>query len=335
MVSINRINQVNIGASLMVVALALTTGCPFNSQGTGSLVEIIPCADVTECDDANPCTTDTCEGAVCKYTNDDGAAAPDDEQECTIDACVAGMVSHAPSAEGNPCDGGEKVCNAAGQCVACSGMFGCSDGEICFEETTCVSCSDTVQNGGETGTDCGGPDCAGCPDGSTCAVGEDCASGRCDNGTCTSCVDGVQNGGETSKDCGGPDCGKCDGEACSDGGECTSTFCTDGVCCESSCDNTCVACNLPSSAGDCNLVPKGSGDESSSCTGTMTCDGEAACEPDGGKSQFSESCTNDGHCFNNACQESTGTCRLHEGDLCDADDQCASDDCDMNNECTG
>ena len=61
---------------------------------------------------------------------------------------------------------------------------------------TSPTCSDGVQNGNETGVDCGGPDCAPCSTGATC-------------------TDGIQNGNETGVDCGGPDC-----SPCSTGGTC-------------------------------------------------------------------------------------------------------------------
>ena len=48
-----------------------------------------------------------------------------------------------------------------------------------------VSCTDGIQNGNETGIDCGG-DCDPCP----------------------TCLDGIQNQGETGVDCGGP-CVEC------------------------------------------------------------------------------------------------------------------------------
>ena len=50
------------------------------------------------------------------------------------------------------------------------------------------TCTDGVQNGNETGVDCGGPDCPPCA---------------------PSCTDGIQNGNETGVDCGGPDCAPC------------------------------------------------------------------------------------------------------------------------------
>jgi len=57
----------------------------------------------------------------------------------------------------------------------------------CNSGTVDPTCTDGIRNGGETGIDCGGPDCAACP----------------------TCSDGVQNGNETGVDCGGPDCNAC------------------------------------------------------------------------------------------------------------------------------
>ena len=51
-----------------------------------------------------------------------------------------------------------------------------------------ISCFDGIQNGDETGVDCGG----------SCAP-------------CATCDDGIQNGGETGVDCGGPNCAPCQG----------------------------------------------------------------------------------------------------------------------------
>ena len=54
------------------------------------------------------------------------------------------------------------------------------------------TCTDGIQNGNETGVDCGGPDCPACP----------------------TCTDGIQNGNETGIDCGGPDCPACPPGSC-------------------------------------------------------------------------------------------------------------------------
>lgn len=58
------------------------------------------------------------------------------------------------------------------------------------------TCTDGIQNGNETGVDCGGPDCDACP-----VVDP-------------TCTDGIQNGSETGVDCGGPDCDACPTASC-------------------------------------------------------------------------------------------------------------------------
>ena len=77
----------------------------------------------------------------------------------------------------------------------------------------CISCNDGIQNGTETGVDCGGscPPCISCNDGiqNGTETGIDCG-GSCP--PCFTCNDGIQNGNETGIDCGGscppcpPDC---------------------------------------------------------------------------------------------------------------------------------
>jgi len=76
-----------------------------------------------------------------------------------------------------------------------------------------ATCNDGIQNGNETGVDCGGPDCdacVSCDDGiqNGNETGVDCGGPDCD--ACVSCNDGIQNGNETGVDCGGPDCDPCD-----------------------------------------------------------------------------------------------------------------------------
>ena len=80
------------------------------------------------------------------------------------------------------------------------------------------TCSDGIQNGNETGVDCGGPDCDPCTTAPTCTdgiqngneTGVDCGGPDCDPcTTALTCSDGIQNGNETGVDCGGPDCDPC------------------------------------------------------------------------------------------------------------------------------
>jgi hypothetical protein len=96
---------------------------------------------------------------------------------------------------------------------ACTFIAGVATSGQCISGTNpeggVATCDDGVQNGDETGVDCGGS-CAACP---TCfdgiqngdETGVDCG-GSC--GVCPTCNDGIQNGDETGVDCGGS-CGPC------------------------------------------------------------------------------------------------------------------------------
>ena len=79
----------------------------------------------------------------------------------------------------------------------------------------CATCDDGIQNGDETGIDCGGScvACATCDDGilNGDETGIDCG-GSC--AACATCDDGILNGDETGIDCGGS-CAAC--ATCDDG----------------------------------------------------------------------------------------------------------------------
>ncbi len=86
------------------------------------------------------------------------------------------------------------------------------------------TCDDGIQNGEETGIDCGAPDCPDCPE-PTCDDGIqngdetdiDCG-GICAACPEPACNDGIQNGDETGVDCGGTTCSPCVTEpTCDDG----------------------------------------------------------------------------------------------------------------------
>ena len=168
----------------------------------------------------------------------------------------------------------------------------------------CATCSDGIQNQGETGVDCGGP-CPACAAAPTCSdgiqnqgeTGIDCGGPCPPCGVAPTCSDGVQNQGETGVDCGGP-CPACAAApTCSDGiqnqGE-TGIDCG-GPCaaCPPSCPGDgCVACGCPAfqycNSGrigdnlcycDCNAVCRNMG--YSSCCGSAGC-GNADVSPWGG-----------------------------------------------------
>lgn len=74
--------------------------------------------------------------------------------------------------------------------LASGGSFGSSEStNFCLSGSSGPTCNDGIQNGNETGIDCGGPSCA----------------------PCVTCNDGIQNGDETGIDCGGSCPNSCGG----------------------------------------------------------------------------------------------------------------------------
>ncbi len=132
--------------------------------------------------------------------------------------------------------------------IASGGQFGSSEAtSFCASgDTSGPTCDDGIQNGQETGVDCGGPDCPACPP--TCddgiqngqETGVDCGGPDCPACPPT-CDDGIQNGQETGVDCGGPDCPACP-PTCDDGiqnGQETGVDCGGPDCpaCPPTCDD--------------------------------------------------------------------------------------------------
>jgi len=91
------------------------------------------CAGVT-CDDANPCTTDTCDPSNGQCVSTNNALSCDDSDACTTnDVCSGGSCSGTPVIcvdNGNPCDGTEQCNPADGSCTSVKPVS-CLPGESC------------------------------------------------------------------------------------------------------------------------------------------------------------------------------------------------------------
>jgi hypothetical protein len=122
------------------------------------------------CDDKAACTTnDVCTNGVCK-----GSGGPncDDGNPCTTDSCEPGT-GCTNTNNANPCDDGDScttndVC-AAGKCAGTP--MACDDGNICTNDTClaplgCIYTYNTVA----------------CEDGNLCTLGDVCAMGVCKPG---------------------------------------------------------------------------------------------------------------------------------------------------------
>ncbi|MDF1696117.1 MAG: zinc-dependent metalloprotease [Saprospiraceae bacterium] len=135
---------------------------------------------------------------------------------CLVDGCYDFTINDSYG-DGICCGYGQGSYDISigGQSVASGGAFGSTETKnFCAGGGSGPTCTDGVQNGNETGVDCGGPDCPACP---TCNDGVqngnetdvDCGGPDCP--ACPTCNDGIQNGNETGVDCGGPDCAPCGG----------------------------------------------------------------------------------------------------------------------------
>jgi hypothetical protein len=289
------------------------------------------------CSDGDACTLgDQCLGGKCLGG---GALTCDDANPCTDDSCdkAKGCVSLPNAAS---CSDGD-ACTQSDSCSmgACLGKaLGCDDGNLCT--------NDACQQGNCLNL----PIAATCSDGNECTTADVCKSGVCagqaidcdDDSPCTqdSCEGGacqhLKAGDDTVCDDGNP-CsekdlctheGKCVGVAksCDDGNPCTVDLCQkDTGACQSeptqgqACDdgNPCTlgdACTL----GAC--VPGGP----KVCKDGVVCTDDS-CDPATGKCVFAS--------VDNPCDDGN-PCTL--GDLCDAG-LCTSGkakDCDDNNPCT-
>ena len=144
------------------------------------------------------------------------------------------------------------------------------------------ACHNLVQDGLETGIDCGGGECNPCANLQGCLADADCSSQFCpesrgycitddgraacglvapENPTCGDCV---KNGMETDVDCGG-ECFPCrQGKTCTHDGECWSGLCSNGICAPGGTNTRCY------SNDDC---------LNSKCMpATATCTFESCCE---------------------------------------------------------
>lgn len=158
------------------------------------------------------------------------------------------------SGGGDPGQGGGSAEDSTAENSASSGMID--------------PCHDGVQNGAETGVDCGGGACEPCAYAYGCSVDADCGSGYCpasrgyciindgravcgievmENPTCGDCV---KNGAETDVDCGG-ECFPCRvGKTCTNDAECWSGSCSSGICAAGPTNTRCFS-NADCASGKC------------------------------------------------------------------------------------
>ena len=179
-----------------------------------------PCDSGGKCQVDDDCSNKYCKNDVCtKPTCTDGAKNQDetgldcggptcrgvqskkcpDNQGCAASAdCSSGFCSSANFCSPAGCANGAKDnnetdkdcggddCRSSSPCAltkACVIHADCASAACVGNKCVAASCSDSIQNQGETAVDCGGPTCS--PAGKTCATPKACAANRdCSSGFC-------------------------------------------------------------------------------------------------------------------------------------------------------
>ena len=284
---------------------------------------------VPDCDDADKCTTDTCDpSAGCGHIL--AAGICDDELMCTDDACEANDCTNelqpyycvigggcVPSGAENP----ENPCEKCVSNLLTSGWsylgdgVACGAGKVCHEGTCCDHVAACV------GLDCGSDGCGGnC---GVCGAGFVCGDGQCLEIECVpNCL---------AKAC-GPDgcegsCGDCqENEICTVQGDCLCLpACAGKQCGADGCGGVCGVCQAGFNCvqGGCECVPQCQdkecgpdlcGGECGGCGDNEDCKA-GVCESLGGP----DSCV--GHC-------GTASENCYCDDLCFLLGACCDDVCD-------
>ncbi len=305
----------------------------------------------------NDCKKPVCDGTSGVEFADDNTDLPiADTNPCTDPVCIMGAPMYPPSAAGKACisatNNKAKVCDGMGACVECTANAACTMGMTpsCDLVThTCISCSDGLQNGAETGKDCGGlcPKCIGDP----CGQGAECRSLTCSDAVCcdaacigscvacdlpgevgkcspvpkglgdVQCIGGIK-ACDGSGICASGVTGKA-GAGCVNDGDCYSSACNgvcrlanfapcieDAECASLHCKaNVCTACSF---AGDC---------ASSQCTAGR------CLNPGGGI------CNDNSDCADGTCDTTTHLCGKSLGATCLNGSDCATHYCNAMNKC--
>jgi subtilisin-like proprotein convertase family protein len=280
----------------------------------------ISCSTPSDCDDSNPCTTDTCNpDGTCSST----AANCDDGNPCTDDTCTpaSGCVS---TPNDDPCDDGN-ACTTGDYCAAgyCYGGYppNCGDNNPCTDD----ACDPQV---GCTHTNNTGP----CDDGNACTLGDACGGGTCNPGTPLNCDDNSQCTDDSCNPTQGcvnaPRVGGCDdGNSCTANDICVSGGCQPGTpvvcndgngCTDDSCNPSsgCVYTNNTAPCSDGNACTVGD-----TCGGG-TCHGGATASCDDGNA-----CTDDSCNPTSGCVHTNNTAPCSDGNGCTVGDTCGGGSC--------
>ena len=183
------------------------------------------CAGDPDCDDANPCTDESCIASTCQYSYNTDPC--DDEDACTIgDVCALGVCAGSAvdcSSLSDDCN--EVTCDPEGPEGNCDIVTPHADGTLCDDGLWC-SPEDFCYQGECTGT------------GDPCDLDEVC------NEATASCVECL-----TDNDC--DDLDECTVRNCNANGTCEEIYAPPGTSCGNPADTECTDPDTCDGAGTC------------------------------------------------------------------------------------
>jgi hypothetical protein len=287
---------------------------------------------ITGCDDANPCTTDSCSEKTGCANLANSATCTDGNlcttgDTCADKACVGGNALNCDDGDkctGDACDPTNGCVNSAGKgcddgnaCTvdACDGKNGCThssvdDGFVC----TAPSCG--TNNFYDPGATCQAGSCTVLSGGVSCDDGDVCTDDSC------SATAGCAHAFNTA--------GCNDGNACTAADVCVSDKCTAGVAVSCNDNNPCTDDACQGTSG-CVYTPNANKcDDGSVCTSGDHCDA-GSCQPG---SLFN--CDDNNACTEAFCDPFKGCTVNYSSAACDDGNACtASDTCDGKGACIG
>ncbi|MBI3834345.1 MAG: hypothetical protein HY287_08460 [Planctomycetes bacterium] len=308
----------------------------------------IECTTASQCDDSNPCTTDTCPSGVCVYTNNSNSC--DDGNACTTnDTCSGGSCVGGPPPncdDSNICT--DDACDTATGCYHTNNTNSCDDFNACTTNDTCsggscvggppLVCND---NNGCTDDTCNPAtgcvytdNSASCDDGNACTTNDTCAFGSCVGGPPLDCNDGNICTDDSCNPASGcvhvNNVAPCDDhDACTTGDTCAGGVCVGGpppncddgnVCTDDACDHGtgCTHTNNTSACDDFNACTTGDTCADGSCMGGASLD-----------------CNDGNPCTDDSCNPATGCVYVNNFEPCDDGNACTSSDTCSGGDCSG
>ncbi len=260
--------------------------CAFQAEPPGTAVAAQASGD---------CAIVVCDGKGVAFTRTDALDVHEDQNDCTVDACVDGLPVNQAVAGGSPCGpGGKLTCNTSGVCTGCNADAECGQPSACMA-WHCAddhTCGPTFAPAGSviadpTDGDCLGSTCdgkggvsVGVDDGDAPPNQDACHLGYCSGGNPMWAPKPPDDDGNVcTKDVCDPNGGGTVHPPAKNGAACAASPC--GKCQQGACKTQCAAGHYCAPGG---CAPKvalgggcGGGDEctSSHCVDGLCCD--AAC----------------------------------------------------------